>query len=93
MGYVMDHLPAVEQEPKVYRAFILRWWEESSAAESAESQWRFLIEDIHDRQTRWGFKSFPELIQFLQTELIKTPTDETALGVFEPIQQQQHADD
>ena len=87
----MDHLPDVEQEPKVYRAFILRWWQESSTTEDTEPMWRFLVEDIHDRQTRWGFKSFSELLRFLQSELTKTHADKIILGVFEPIQQ--HADD
>jgi hypothetical protein len=87
----MDHLPEVEKEPKVYRAFILRWWQESSSTESTAPTWRFLVEDIHDKQTRWGFKRFTELMQFLQSELNQTHTDEMILGIFEPLEQ--HADD
>ena len=87
----MEYLPTLNDEPKEYRAFILRWWDEDNSQETGTPQWRFLLEDLHNKQARWGFNDFRELTQFLQTEMQKHITNYSVEDVFEPIQH--HADD
>lgn len=82
----MKYLSTLEEEPTTYRAFIIRWWIEGMAGDGNEWQWRFLVEDIHDRQSRRGFNSFNELVLFLQTEVAKSSEDLLPNIVFEPVQ-------
>ena len=79
-----DQLPSIQEEPKVYRAFILRWWQENGSQNSTACQWRFLMEDIHDKQSRIGFRSFSDLIQFIHSEIKKQEESTPIVDIFEP---------
>ena len=82
---MMKYFSAVEDEPTAYRAFILRWWIESMDGDVSEWQWRFLLEDMHDRQVRWGFDNFSELVDFLRKETAESSQVLVPKIVFGPI--------
>lgn len=54
--------------PPVYRAYILRFWEERSPDPDKGGTWRFSLEDA-ETNTRHVFHSLDGLMQFLQRQI------------------------
>jgi hypothetical protein len=56
--------------PPHYRTFLLTLWEECNQDPNSPAVWRFRLEDPRTGQQR-GFASLPELISFLQAQLVE----------------------
>lgn len=63
-----DNTP-LSSRPPGYHSYVLRFWEERSA-ESAQTIWRFSLEDPLTDQ-RYGFPSLQALTTWLQSEMAK----------------------
>ncbi len=61
-----DNTP-LSSRPPSYHSYVLRFWEERSA-ESAQTIWRFSLEDPLTDQ-RYGFPSLQALTAWLQSEM------------------------
>ena len=55
-------------KPPRYRAYLLRFWEETTSQPDPPSTWRFSLEDPHTGQRR-GFANLEALVTFLKTQL------------------------
>lgn len=69
----MELSPDTESDPKEYRAFVLRWWQERVDLDMSQLQWRFLLEDLHEKGSRQGFYEFELLVAYLESQLASPP--------------------
>jgi len=57
-----------EKRP-LYRAYLLRCWQEGEAAPGEEPRCRFSVEEILHKRRRKGFDNLEALLDFLRAEL------------------------
>jgi hypothetical protein len=55
---------------QLYRAYLLRCWQERDIAQDGGARWRFSLEEVLHKEPRQGFESLETLVAFLQDELI-----------------------
>lgn len=67
----------------LYRAYLLRCWQEGQAAPDGEPGWRFSVEEVLYRRRRWGFTGLESLLGFLQAELCWAICDSTEIEPFD----------
>jgi len=53
----------------MYRAYLLRCWQEGEAAPGEEPRYRFSVEEVLHRRRRQGFDGLEALVAFLRAEL------------------------
>ena len=59
-----------KEENELYRAYLLRCWQEGDVGTDQEPLWRFSMEDVFGERHRQGFGSLEALVAFLRVELI-----------------------
>lgn len=55
--------------PRLYRAFLLRCWQEYGSALDTQPLWRFTLEEVGRPNSKRGFGSLEALITLLTAEL------------------------
>ena len=65
-----------KEEDELYRAYLLRCWQEGDVATDNEPLWRFCVEDVFGERRRQGFGSLEALVAFLRVELTVELTSE-----------------
>jgi hypothetical protein len=60
-----------EEKKELYRAYLLRCWQEGDVGTDQELFWRFSVEDVFGERRRQGFGSLESLVAFLRVELIR----------------------
>jgi CRISPR/Cas system endoribonuclease Cas6 (RAMP superfamily) len=60
-----------KKKNELYRAYLLRCWQEGDAGTDREPLWRFSVEDVFGERRRQGFGSLEALIEFLRVELVR----------------------
>ena len=60
-----------KEKNELYRAYLLRCWQEGDAEIDQEPLWRFSVEDVFGERRRQGFGSLEALIEFLRVELVR----------------------
>ena len=60
-----------KEKNELYRAYLLRCWQEGDAATDQEPLWRFSVEDVFGERRPQGFGSLEALIEFLRVELVR----------------------
>jgi rRNA maturation protein Nop10 len=58
-----------KEKDELYRAYLLRCWQEGDVATDKELPWRFSVEDVFGERRRQGFVSLEALVAFLKVEL------------------------
>jgi hypothetical protein len=56
---------------ELYRAYLLRCWQEGDGGAYEGRLWRFAVEEISGERRRRGFGSFQALVAFLKGELTR----------------------
>jgi hypothetical protein len=69
-----------KEEYELYRAYLLRCWQEADVGADQEPLWRFSVEDVFGERRRQGFGSLEALIAFLRVELVEFDRSETGGG-------------
>ena len=70
----------MEETPQlIYRAYILRLWQERPASPERRAVWRFSLEDTRARQRR-GFGDLAELTAFLEAQIEAEQQGSTGTG-------------
>jgi CRISPR/Cas system endoribonuclease Cas6 (RAMP superfamily) len=59
-----------KEKNELYRAYLLRCWQEGDVETDQEPLWRFSVEDVFGERCRQGFGSLEALVAFLRVELI-----------------------
>ena len=59
------------------QAYLLRCWREESRTFDEGVEWRFSVEEVLSEKWRRGFTSIQDLLDFLETELTHTDTQDT----------------
>jgi hypothetical protein len=52
----------------IYRAYLLRCWQEGGAAPGGSACWRFSVEEVLRERRRRGFTDLEALVAFLQAQ-------------------------
>jgi CRISPR/Cas system endoribonuclease Cas6 (RAMP superfamily) len=60
-----------KEKNELYRAYLLRCWQERDAGTDQEPLWRFSVEDVFGERRPQGFGSLEALIEFLRVELVR----------------------
>jgi hypothetical protein len=60
-----------KEKNELYRAYLLRCWQEGDAGTDQEPLWRFSVEDVFGERCRQGFGSLEALIEFLRVEFLR----------------------
>lgn len=60
-----------KEKNELYRAYLLRCWQEGDVGTDRETLWRFSVEDVFGERRRQGFGSLEALVAFLRVELIR----------------------
>jgi hypothetical protein len=58
-----------KENGEIYRAFLLRCWQEADAGPAGDAAWRFTLVQLGQGQTRKGFACLEDLVAYLRGEL------------------------
>jgi hypothetical protein len=59
------------EQDELYRAYLLRCWQERDGGAYEGRLWRFTVEEIFGERRRHGFASLEALASFLRVELTR----------------------
>jgi hypothetical protein len=61
---------------KAYHSYLIRCWVSAPPALGDDVRRRFVVESIAERQQRWGFDSFADMVAFLEVALLQEGLEE-----------------
>jgi hypothetical protein len=58
-----------DHQPRPYRCFLVRCWQEDDARAGDEPAWRFTVQEAGEDRFRRSFSRFEDVEMYLETEL------------------------